>query len=369
MKKRIVAVTALTAVVAACGNDSALDGESDPEAVREFLSEAMPDGASGTVLVAGADDIIYCDGFGFADRTAEIEADCDTVYDVMSITKQFTAAAILKLEMLGKLDVDDRIADILGPVPEDKRDITIHHLLTHTAGLVEALGDDYEPLSRDGLLSEALNSGLVSAPGEEHHYSNTGYSVLAAIVEVVSGQTYDEFVVENLFEPAGMTKTGYVRPGWHDDEVAVEYDAQGAAQGRPYEHPWDDDGPYWNLRGNGGVLSTAADMFRWHAALAGDEILSDEAKAKLFEPYVDEGGGDTFYGYGWVVEDTDEGGAVWHNGGNSRSYAEYWRFLDQDLTLFWVTNQEVRDGRWELGDLEEVVWDDLAPWAWDQVEG
>ena len=369
MIKRLAAVMVLAALVAACGEGpGALEGETDPEVVREFLSEAMPDGASGTVLVAVADDIVLCDGFGLADRAAEIETDCDTAYDVMSITKQFTAAAILKLEMLGKLDVEDRLTDVLGSVPDDKRDITIHHLLTHTAGLVEALGDDYEPLSRDALLSEALGSDLISDPGEEHHYSNTGYSVLAAIVEIVSGQTYDEFVVEHLFEPAGMTKTGYAKPGWHDSHVAVEYDAQGSAQGRPYEHPWDDDGPYWNLRGNGGVLSTAADMFRWHVALTGDEILSAEAKAKLFEPYVDEGQGDTFYGYGWVVEDTDLGSAVWHDGGNGRSHAEYWRFLEHDLMLFWVTNQESRDGSWELSDLEEVIWDDLAPWARDQVE-
>lgn len=377
---------ALAAVVVACGDDSdsptststpTIDETSDPPAdaapasdeVDTLLADALPEGASGTVLVASEGDVVFCNGFGYADREAEIEAACGTVYDVMSISKQFTAAAILKLEMLGELDVDDPIADILGPVPEDKSEITVHHLLTHTAGLVEGLGDDYDELSRDDLVAEALDSELVSAPGEAHHYSNTGYSVLAAIVEIVSGESYDDFLVENLFEPAGMTRTGYLVPGWEDDQVAVEHDAEGASQGRPYEHPWDDDGPYWNLRGNGGVLSTAEDMFRWHVALEGDEILSDEAKAKLFEPYVDEGFGDTFYGYGWVVEETDLGTAVWHNGGNGWSFADYWRFVDEDLMLFWVTNQERQVGSWELEDLEAVIWDEVVPLALDQVAG
>lgn len=370
MKKRLVAVISIVVFVGSCGDSSgAFDEASDPESAAELLGEAMPDGASGTVLAADADGVLLCAGFGLADREAGVEAGCDTVYDVMSITKQFTAAAILKLEMLGQLDVDDPIADVLGPVPEDKRDITLHQLLTHTAGLVDVLGDDYEPLSRDDMLAEALSSDLTAPPGEEYHYSNVGYSVLAAIVEIVSGQSYDDFVTEKLFEPAGMTQTGYVAPEWSDQRVAVEYDSQGTPQGRPYERPWADDGPYWNLRGNGGVLTKATDMFNWHIALAGDEVLSDTAKAKLFEPYVDEGPGDTFYGYGWVVEDTDLGKSAWHNGGNGRSYAEYWRFLDEDLMLFWVTNQETHAGSWELSDLESVIWDDLVPWLRDQTSG
>ena len=80
---------------------------------------------------------------------------------------------------------------------------------------------------------------------------------------------YEEFLAEQLFEPAGMTQTGYVLPEWDPEDVAVEYDAQGRPQGRPYDHPWAADGPFWNLRGNGGMLSSARDMYRWQLALAG----------------------------------------------------------------------------------------------------
>lgn len=348
---------------AACG-DSGEDssgsegGEPVDPAIERFLGDTMPAGASGTLVAARDGELAHCRGFGMADREAGVWASCDTVYDVMSITKQFTGAAILKLEMMGRLRVTDPIGRFLGPVPEDKREITVHHLLTHMAGLVEALGDDYEPLSREEMVTEALESKLQSPPGAEHHYSNVGYSLLAAIVEKASGVGYEEFLAEHLFAPAGMTETGYVLPDWDPDQVAVEYGARGEAQGRPFDHPWADDGPYWNLRGNGGVLSTARDMFRWHLALEGDDVLDQQAKEKLFEPHVLEvKGGDFYYGYGWVVlPDTPHGRVAWHNGGNAWSFATVTRLLEEGVLVFWVTNRyEDEKAGWNLSRLESKV--------------
>ncbi len=151
---------------------------------------------------------------------------------------------------------------------------------------------------------------------------------------------YEEYLSEQLFAPAGMTQTGYVLPDWRPDQVAVEYDAEGVPHGRPFEHPWADDGPYWNLRGNGGLLSTAGDMFRWHRALEGEQVLDARAKEELFEPRVlEEPGGGTYYGYGWVVQDSDDGRILWHNGGNGWSYGEIARAPDAGAMVFWATNQ------------------------------
>jgi CubicO group peptidase (beta-lactamase class C family) len=290
-----------------------------------------------------------------ADREADVPASCDTAYDIQSITKQFTAAAILKLEAMGRLRVTDPISAYLGPVPADKAEITLHHLLTHTAGLTPALGGDYERLSRREMVAGAMESELRSRPGADYRYSNVGYSLLAAIVEQASGMGYEEFLAEHLFAPAGMTETGYVLPNWDPDQVAVEYDARGEPQGRPFDHPWADDGPYWNLRGNGGLLTTARDMFRWHLALRGDDVLDDRAKSKLFEPYVlEQAGGDTRYGYGWVVQRTPAyGRVVWHDGGNVWSFSMYTRLLDEDAMVFWTTNR-YRDNEagWNLSRLE-----------------
>jgi CubicO group peptidase (beta-lactamase class C family) len=363
----VVLVAALTLATCADdgGEDSADPGggdQADPSVAR-FLDRTLPEGASGTLAAARDGELVHCDGFGMADREARVAAGCDTVYDIQSITKQFTAAAILKLEMMGELRVSDPISEHLGPVPADKREITLHHLLTHTAGLPAALGGDYQPLSREQMVAEALESKLRSRPGATYYYSNLGYSLLAAIVEKASGMGYEEFLAEHLFAPAGMTQTGYVLPEWRPDQVAVEYDARGEPQGRPFDHPWAEDGPYWNLRGNGGLLTTALDMFRWHLALDGEEVLDQRAKEKLFHPYVLEfEGGDSYYGYGWVVQRSDDHGRfVWHDGGNNWSYSLFTRFLDEGVMVFWTTNsyRDEAEG-WNLPRLEPMLTEGIA---------
>jgi CubicO group peptidase (beta-lactamase class C family) len=310
----------------------------------------VPPGSSGSLVAALDGELVTCGGWGDADRAAGTAAGCDTVYDVMSMTKQFTAAAVLKLQMQGRLRVTDPIGAYLRDVPADKRAITVEQLLTHTSGLVDVLGGDYEEVSRSEMEAAAFSSEPVAEPGAAYLYSNAGYSLLAAIVEEASGTSYEEYLARHLFAPAGMTSTGYVLPKWQRADVAVEYDATGASQGRPNEQPWAADGPYWHLRGNGGLLSTARDMFRWHLALEGDRILDRDAKAALFEPWVrEEPGGDSFYGYGWVVQDTPVGRLLWHNGGNGWSYGELARIPDLRAMVFWVTNAyQSKDPGWNL---------------------
>lgn len=348
-RRHVGAATALLAaltLIAGCGHEGAAS-------IGSFVEDTAPSGSSGTLVAARGDTVLACEGWGLADRERDVASGCDTVYDVMSMTKQFTAAAVMKLQMQGALDVTDPIGRHLGPVPPDMRDITVHHLLTHTSGLVETLGADDDAVSSEDVVAGAFASTLTAPPGQEYRYSNLGYSLLAAVIEEVSGTGYEEYLAEHLFTPAGMTQTGYVLPEWDDAEVAVLYDADGRAHGRPFDQPWAADGPYWNLRGNGGMLSTARDMVRWHAALAGEEILDAEAKAALFEPHVrEEPNGDTFYGYGWVLQDADHGPEAWHNGGSDWGYGEIARVLDADVLVFWVGNQNrsAPDG-WDLSEI------------------
>ncbi|MCP9955313.1 serine hydrolase domain-containing protein [Actinomadura madurae] len=363
---------ALTTALALTGCGSAMgvpraarSAEPVDRSIARYLDRTLPHGPGGTVVAARGAELAHCKGFGLADRTSRSPATCDTVYDVMSITKQFTAAAIMKLVMMGRLRTTDRIGTVIGPVPADKRGITLHHLLTHKAGLAEGLGDDYEPVSRDEMLDKALKSKLVSRPGTEFHYSNTGFSVLAAIVEKVSGTSYERFLAKHLFAPAGMTQTGYVLPKFSRAQVAVEYDEEGASQGRPLDHPWAADGPYWYLRGNGGMLSTGRDMFRWHRALLGDTILSAAAKARMFEPHARIPGTEAAYGYGWGVLHTKDGRVAWHNGGNDWSFASYSRILRDGTMVFWVTNQASQADQWNLEDSELEMNQALADHARD----
>lgn len=307
----------------------------------QYLSRAAEYGFAGSVLVAKGDRVILAKGYGLADREGEHRCTADTVYDIGSITKQFTAAAILKLEMQGKLNVEDKISRFLPAEQPDKADITIHQLLTHSAGLPSVLGGDYEEASRDWIVRHALESELLWPPGTRYRYSNAGYSLLGAIVEIASGQPYERYLRENLFRPAGLEQTGYRLADWKPEQIAHGY-VKGRDWGTPLDHPWDTDGPYWNLRANGGILSTLRDLYRWHRALEGNEVLSGDAKAKLFAPHVPEDeAGTSFYGYGWaIIPETGltKTRLISHNGGNGVFYADFRRYVDAGVVILLATN-------------------------------
>lgn len=318
-------------------------------------------GFAGVVLVARDGRPVLAKGYGLANRETGRPYTPDTVVSLGSITKQFTAAAILKLESQGKLTVQDPIGRFFKDVPADKAGITLHHLLTHSAGLESDFGDDFDPISRDEIIRRALHSRLRSAPGQRYHYSNAGYSLLAAIVELVSGQGYEAYLQEHLFRPAGMTRTGYRLPRWRPEDVAQGY-RRGRHWGTILERPWAADGPYWMLRGNGGIHSTAADMLRWHLALQGDAVLPAAQREKLFTPYVREGLASSHYAYGWAVAKTRRGTRViQHNGGDGIFSADCKRYPDDGVFIF-VASNDADTPAWKVsGWLSALLFGGDAP--------
>ncbi|HSG38033.1 MAG TPA: serine hydrolase domain-containing protein [Thermoanaerobaculia bacterium] len=332
--KIIPLLLALTVPVALAQPPAAVkrpDAELRQELDR-LMSRLEAFGFSGSLLVARDGRVILEKGYGFADRDKGVPFTAETVFDIGSITKQLTAAAILKLEMEGKLKVTDPLSKHFEGVPEDKRGITLHHLLTHSAGFVDILGGDYDEMPRDRLVQGALASKLLWPPGTGYEYSNLGYSLLAIVVEKVSGRPYETFLQERLLKPAGLTLTGYRGPKWDLAKLAHGYSRRGP-WGTPLDHTWAPDGPWWNLRGNGGILSTVGELYKWHRALEGEAILSKEAKAKYQAPHVAEGGG-THYGYGWSVAKTSRGTTlVAHNGGNGIFAADFRRYVDEGVVI------------------------------------
>jgi CubicO group peptidase (beta-lactamase class C family) len=315
-----------------------VSGTPAPE-LAAYLRRVGPLGVAGVFLVARDDRVLVHEGVGLADRESAVRFGPETVFDIGSITKQFTAAGILKLEEQGKLSVEDSISRFFAGVPVDKRGITVHHLLTHTSGLIGDFGGDYQTMPRDSIVRLALASELQSVPGAAHDYSNAGYSLLGAIIELQSGQPYERFLHEQLFRPAGMHKTGYVIPQWSPGELAAGYRGE-QRWGTPLDHAWATDGPWWNLRANGGILSTTSDLHRWHRALEGNAVLSAASRAKMFTPHVSESpGGDASYGYGWAVFRTPRNTRlIAHNGGNGYFYADFHQYVDEGVVLILGTN-------------------------------
>lgn len=309
-----------------------------------YLNGIEKTGFTGNVLIERDGRIVVAKSFGMRDLERNIRNDSNTLFDIGSLTKQFTAAAVLKLEMLGKLSTDDKIGKFLSGVPEDKSSITIHELLRHSSGLRGDVGGDYEKIGRAEFFAKVMASPLESKVGERFRYSNIGYSLLAMIVEKVSGQTYETFLSENLFKPAGMIRTGYSLPKFDPAAIAVGYRWDGDLWGKPTEKAWDSDGaPFWQLRGNGGILSTTEDMAKWSIALRGDMILSADAKKKLLHPRRRQNETDNpYYAYGWDVLKTDRNTFIArHNGTNNIFYADMYRFIEERMTIIHMVNKGI----------------------------
>jgi len=313
---------------------AAVAGDPVGAELDRYLSRLAAYGYSGSALVARGGRVLLHKGYGLADRARGVPYTAETLFDIASIAKQFTAAAILKLEMEGKLRVEDPLGRFFPDAPADKAAITLHQLLTHTSGLRDTFGEEYEPVTRQELLRRVFASRLLGPPGRRYRYSNGGYSVLAAVVEVASGQTYDDYLRGRLFAPAGMRHTGFRLPAADLALLAHGYTADGD-WGTPLDHPWAADGPYWDLRGNGGILSSTGDFYRWHLALAGDRVLARPQREKYVTPYVSEGRwAHTDYAYGWSVGKSPTGKReVSHIGGNGAFESDFRRYLDDDAVI------------------------------------
>ncbi len=293
----------------------------------DYLSRLAQFGFSGAALVARGDEIIFNKAFGMADKQKRIPNTASTVFSTGSITKQFTAAAILKLEMQDRLKIEDPISNYLDGVPQDKKTITLHQLLTHTSGVISTGGAGLKP-DRDAAVREILAAPLNFASGSRFMYSNEGYALLAAIIEKVSGKSYEEYLRENLFGPAGMNHTGYRLADWSKTTIARWYTGE-SDNGSPMERPY----PNWASIGSGEILSTTEDMFRWHLALKGDAVLSDAAKAKLFKPALND------YACGWDVIKSPRGLLHAHDGGNTLGVgADIKRFIDAGVFIMSFCN-------------------------------
>jgi CubicO group peptidase (beta-lactamase class C family) len=295
-------------------------------------------GFSGALLVAKDGEVIVHKAYGYRDPSAKTPYTLDTLAPVGSITKQFTATAILALEEEGKLHTTDLITRYFHDVPADKQGITLHELLTHSAGFPGEIGDDYEPIGRDAFIKRAMSTKLQFAPGSSYEYSNVGFSLLGAIIEIVTGGPYERYLHDRLFVRAGMEQTGYVIPKWDRTKLAHGV-RNGEDQGTFLDRPWAPDGPYWHLRANGGIISTPADMYRWHLALGGDKVLNAASRKKLFTPYVREGEMPSSYAYGWAIFPMPNGHTlIAHNGGDGTFAADFRRYVDDGVVLYITSN-------------------------------
>ncbi len=308
----------------------------------KLMKQNEENGFSGVILIEDRGKLIYNKAFGYADKTKKITNTPETIFDIGSITKQFTSAAILKLMENGELSVDDPLSKFFDGVPADKKNITIHQLLTHTSGISKSTGDDYIYLSSEDFLKQVFKRKLKAKPGQKHIYANVGYSLLAMIVERVSGQPYETFLYENILHPAGLENTGYLRPDYSQHVVATGHNYRNNKPwGSSIERWAEAGGVSWHLKGNGGILSTTLDMYKWHRALQSAKVLKPET-IELYqaEHVVTKVNPKRYYAYGWGISTSSQAGKiVSHSGGNGIFTAYVMRYVDVNRAVIYMTNE------------------------------
>jgi CubicO group peptidase (beta-lactamase class C family) len=289
---------------------------------------------SGTVLVTQKGKVVISKGYGLADREHRIPNTPNTAFQIASISKQFIAAAILMLQQRHRLSVHDKICTYIPGCPSSWRPITIHMLLTHTSGIGH--WDTYATLDSTPMRLEQLISLFervppLFKPGTQYHYSSAGYSLLAYIVQRVSGVPYPTFMQRNVFGPLGMTRTRVDVANNPPSAHAVGY--MGV-----YRHA------YPSLIGifGQGIWTTTGDLERWDRSFSTTKILSKASQKSMFTPWVKMpgGAGEDFYGYGWQIE-YGLHLMISHDGGNPGFNSYNRTFPNDKIDVIVLTNNEV----------------------------
>jgi len=333
------------------------------QSVSRYLDWEGENGFNGVVLVKIPGNEPMIRSFGYANEEQLIPNSPQTAFDIGSVAKQFTGAAILKLEMMGKLSVNDSIGKYLPSLSTDKTAITFHQLLTHSAGLPRDIGSDSEVITRDALLTKINETPLISPPGSGYHYSHVGYNLLGVLIEIISGEDYESFVQTYLFKPARMRYTGYRAPDWLSTSVAHGYRFCND-WGGPMDSGWLEDGPSWNRRASGGMLSTVTDLYAWHEALLGNDILDEPSKTRYYYPQIPVMINEIHSsGYGWrIIKTMRNTDLIAHNGWNGRYYSDFLRYLKEKVTIILLSNK-FREGNegipYEIAKC--IFWKDYQP--------
>lgn len=278
---------------------------------RELITPYLEaESFSGSILVAKDGAPVWRESFGAADREWDVANTADTKFRLGSITKQFTATAILQLADQGKLSVDDPISKYYADAPATWSKVTIKHLLTHTSGIPSytALPKFFEtsskqPLTPDGIIKLTRDMPLEFEPGTKYNYDNTGYILLGYVIEKVSGETYADYVTKHIFAPLGMKDTGYDVSGVVLRHRASGY--QGSKDGWKNADYLDMTLPY----AAGSLYSTTGDLLIWDRALADGKILTPASRQAMFTDYGHE------YGFGWRIDTVGDHQLIGHGGG------------------------------------------------------
>ncbi|HTM51335.1 MAG TPA: serine hydrolase domain-containing protein [Bryobacteraceae bacterium] len=315
----------------------ALADQTDIYVAAEMKRQRIP-GLSVAVVRNG--EPVKLQGYGLADVENDVPATADTVYLLASVTKQFTAAAVMMLIQEGRIGLDEPVGKYLESAPAAWKEITPRRLMSHTSGLPVEVPFERRPgwflieHTRQEFLAAATARKPAFAPGEKFEYSNTGFYLLSVLVEKVSGKTFGEFLRERIFQPLGMTATRLSDPRAVIPHRSGAYGLQnGVLVNRG--HPTATSG-----LGTGCLISTARDMARWDAGLSAASILPGQALKQMWTPLKFPDGSESGYGFGWMIDDHRGHRVISHGGAFPGTSTHITRFVDDKLTVIVLANRD-----------------------------
>lgn len=273
---------------------------------------ATKEGFNGSILVVKGGKVVLAKGYGLADQAGKANISPSTIFPIGSVTKWFTGMVMLRLEQDKKLKLTDKIGKFISGVPADKQDITLQQLIAHTAGFGEYIdrpgeGGDFANIDKKTALSRLLTEKLRFKPGARSEYSNNGYTMLAMVIEKVTGRPWQDSVRKFIFEPAKMTRSGFFGDQkWPASDFAVGYNAKThGTKNCPYF--WGK--PTWSIIGAGGIVSTPGDLGKAILALTQGKILNSTNEPRMFAAL---SGNE---GFGWMIGKNRAGNPFCNVGG------------------------------------------------------
>ena len=320
-------------LAAICLASRASGDDLTPKFERYMEAAVKVDGFSGSVLVSRGGETLFARGYGQASIELGVPNTPQTKFRIGSITKQFTAMAIVILAEQGKLKLDDPIGKYVDDAPKTWEKVTLHHLLTHTSGIFSYTSDPkyFETASRpvtvSGLIARFRDRPLDFPPGEKFSYCNSGYILLGAVIEKVSGMSYESFLKQAIFEPLGLKNTGYDHTETILPNRAAGYERVGEGlKNAEYLHM---SQPF----SAGALYSTVEDLARWDRALLEGKLISKESYARMFTPEKDG------YAYGWLIGWMSGRKEIEHGGSINGFKSQIVRNPDQKVCVVVLCNE------------------------------
>ena len=316
--------------------DAALQAQFD-----QLLQAQYPaDGPGAAVLVTKKGQVIYQRAIGMADLELDVPLKTDHVFRIGSVTKQFTAAAILLLTEQGKLSLQDEITKFIPDYPTLGKTITVTHLLNHTSGIKSYTGmEEWDDMTRRkdftpaALVDFFKNQPMDFEPGTKYKYNNSAYVLLGFIIEKVSGKSYASFIDEAFFKPLGMRHSYY-----GDVKPLIKNRANGYTEAEPSGFANADYLSMTQPYAAGSIMSTVEDLTTWTLAVHNGKVLQPESLKKAFTPNILPDGTNTYYGFGWNIKNMMGSPSIEHGGGINGFLSSLVYVKGEDVCVVILTN-------------------------------